>query len=220
MKVTSVEPQKKNSKRFNVFLDGQFGFGADEDLIVNFRLLPGKEIAAEDLDKLLFESEVGKLMERIYALLNIRERSEREIRDYLKRLNFKRKLKDGDQISVVAIENLIEKLKKRNLLNDLEFARVWIESRSKKLGINRIKQELYQKGIDRETIEEVISEKGEAIGSKEIVEKALEKKVNTWKNLDSNKFRKKAFDYLMRKGFEYETIKAVVESKLKELYNS
>ena len=52
-KVTSVEPQKKNSKRFNVFLDGQFAFGADEDLVVNYRLVPGKIIEQKDLEKLI-----------------------------------------------------------------------------------------------------------------------------------------------------------------------
>ena len=35
MKITQVERQKKNPKRFNVYLDGVFSFGADEDLIVD-----------------------------------------------------------------------------------------------------------------------------------------------------------------------------------------
>src|SRR5689334_1970450 len=112
MKITSVEPQKKNPKRFNVFLDGQFAFGADGDLVVERRLVVGKEISGEDMEKILSEAEVGKLVEKIYGLLNIRYRSEREIRDYLKQLSFKRKLKEQDEISEVVVEALIEKLKK------------------------------------------------------------------------------------------------------------
>src|SRR6185312_4578350 len=99
MKVTSVEPQKKNPKRFNVFLDGKFAFGADEDLIVNFRLLPGKQINLKELEKLLYEEEIGKLMEQMYGLVSIRSRSEKEIRDYLRELSFKRKLKNQEKIS-------------------------------------------------------------------------------------------------------------------------
>src|SRR5690349_4188363 len=98
-RVTSVERQKKNPLRFNVYLDGQFAFGADEDLIVNFRLLPGKEIDHQDMGKLLYEAEVGKLMERIYGLLGVRARSEQEIRDYLRRLSFKRKIQGREEIS-------------------------------------------------------------------------------------------------------------------------
>ena len=54
--VTSVKSQQKNPKRFNIFLDGVFAFGADQDLVVNFRLLKGKKIETQDLEKLLFGS--------------------------------------------------------------------------------------------------------------------------------------------------------------------
>ena len=139
MKITQVERQKKNPKRFNVYLDGVFSFGADEDLIVDRRLLVGKEIDAEDLEKIIFGAEVGKLMERMYLLFNIRQRSEKEIRDYLRNLSFKRKIKDQDPVPEVAIEQLIENLKRKGMLNDLQFAKAWVESRAKKKGINIIK---------------------------------------------------------------------------------
>src|SRR3989338_2417073 len=145
MKITEVSPQKKNLKRFNVFLDGVFAFGADEDLIVDRRLLVGKILNTEDLEKLLFEAEVGKLMERMYGLFNIRQRSEKEIKDYLRNLSFKRKIKDSEEISVQAIELLVSKLKQKRLLNDKEFATSWFEARSKKKGLQAIKAELYKK---------------------------------------------------------------------------
>src|SRR5687767_1120729 len=150
MKITQVEPQKKNLKRFNVFLDGEFAFGADEDLIVDRRLVVGKEVNKEDLEQLLSEAEVGKMMERMYRLFNVRQRSEREVRDYLKNLSFKRKLKGEDQISEMAIDSVIEKLKRKNMVNDSEFAKSWANARrrSKNKGKNAIKAELFQKGID------------------------------------------------------------------------
>ena len=52
-KITSVVPQKKNPQRFNIFLDGEFALGADEDLVVNRRLVVGKIIPSEDLEKFL-----------------------------------------------------------------------------------------------------------------------------------------------------------------------
>ncbi|MBU1031467.1 hypothetical protein KKE03_00880, partial [Patescibacteria group bacterium] len=82
--VTSVQPQKKHQGRFNVFLNGEFAFGVDEDLVVNRRLVVGKIISPEDLNKILFEAEVGKLMEKMYRWFNIRQHSEKEVRDYFR----------------------------------------------------------------------------------------------------------------------------------------
>lgn len=218
MKLTSIEPQKKNPKRFNVYLDGVFGFGADEDLVVNFRLIEGKELSPTDLEKILFEAEVGKLMERMFRLLGRRMRSEKEIHDYLRNLSFTRKVKGKEEISEVTINSLINKLKQKGLINDEEFAKAWVQSRrkSKNKGKIALKQELYQKGIDKEIIEEVIVDQPGAMGEEQLAQQALEKKLKYWKNLPPLEFKKKAYEYLMRRGFEYSVVKEVVEKYLKK----
>lgn len=217
--VTSVEPQKKNPKRFNIFLDNQFAFGADADLVVNFRLTLGKIIQKEDLEKILFEAEVGKLMERMYGLFSIRQRSEKEVRDYLKLRNFKLKIKDREEISDLVIDSLIEKLKETELINDLEFAKAWIESRrrSKQKSLRVIKMELSQKGINREIIEEalrLVDTRSGQVSEEDLAKLALEKKMRIWKNLPEQEFKKKAYEFLLRKGFEYSVIKEVIEESL------
>lgn len=218
-KITSVEPQKKSAnwrvKRFNIFLDGKFAFGADEDLIVDFRLIPGKEIDEEMLEKLLQEAEVGKLMERMYVLFNIRQRSEKEVRDYLRNLSFKRKLKEKEEISDFVINSIIKKLKRKRMLDDLEFAKSWIESRAKKYGPQRIKQELYKKGVDREIIGEVSSMQVAGY-SQEVATRQLEKKMKSWKNLEPLKFKKKSYEYLLRRGFGYAAVKEIIEKVIKK----
>jgi regulatory protein len=218
VKVTSVEPQKKNPKRFNVFLDGQFAFGADEDLVVDYRLVPGKIIDPDDLDQILFDGEVGKLMERVYYLFNVRQRSEKELRDYLKNLSFKRKLKGSEEISGVVIESTIDRAIQKGLVNDLEFAKAWTESRSKKKGWKVIQMELTQKGVDKKIINLVKEQKN--VGSEEkTAEAMLEKKIRLWKNLKPLEFKKKAYEFLLRRGFEYDLVKEIVENYLKKGYN-
>lgn len=210
-KITSVEPQKKNPKRFNIFLDGQFAFGADEDLVVDQRLIVGKVIDKYQLDKLLFEAEVGKLMERMYRWFGLRQHSEKEVRDYLKNLSFKRKLKEQEEISDSVVDLLIEKLKQKRLLNDMEFAKSWMEARRKSQlkGIRAIKAELFQKGISKEIIEEVVSRES-LVSEEELAKQAMEKKIRVWKNLQPLEFKKKAYEFLLRKGFDYEVVKNVV----------
>ncbi len=230
MTITAVEPQKKNPKRFNIFLDGKFAFGADEDLVVSQRLTTGKIIKQEDLDKLVFEASVGKLMERMYGLFSLRQRSEKEVKDYLKTLSFKRKLKDQEEISEMVTSLLIERLKLKGLINDLEFAKAWVQSRrrSKQKGINALKAELYQKGISKEIIEEVVSSqpaspnRGEpsAVSEEELARKALEKKMKSWRNLEHQKLKQKAVEFLMRKGFDYGLAKSVVEKLLEKRYTT
>lgn len=211
-KITSVEPQKKNLHRFNIYLDGQFAFGADEDLVVEYRLISGKNIDQTLVEKLIFEVEVGKLMERMYRLWNIRPRSEKEVRSYLTNLSFKRKIKGKEEISDQAAELLINKLKQKGLLNDEVFAKAWVEARLGKIGPRVLKQELFQKGIDREIIEGVISDKGPVISQKETASRLLEKKMHIWKNLPRLELKKKAYEFLMRRGFEYEVVREVIEN--------
>lgn len=229
-KITSVESQKsskvrsafgrKNIHRFNIFLDDKFAFGADEDTVVNYRLVVGKDIDYETLNKLLFETEVGKLMERMYGLFSRRQRTEKEVKVYLKNLSFKRKVKGQDEITDVVTENLIQKLKQKGLLNDPQFAALWVEARSKskKKGKIALKMELYQKGIDRQTIEKTLEES--SIDEQKLAEQALEKKLNSWKNLEFMEFRKKAFEYLLRRGFSYELVKDLIEKQIKLVYNN
>lgn len=217
-KVTSVESQKKNPKRFNVFLDGQFAFVADEDLVVSYRLIPGKEIEHRMFEELLFEAEVGKLMERMYGLFSVRARSEKEVRDYLRNLSFKRKIKDKEELSVLVIDLLVERLKQRGMINDLEFAKDWVQSRrkSKQKGVRALKMELLQKGIAREIVEEVLSIYPSAVSEGELARQVLEKKVKSWKNLPLQEFKKKATGFLLRRGFDYEVAGTAVENILKK----
>lgn len=212
-KITLVEPQRI-PRRFNIFLDGQFAFGADEDLVVNRRLVPGKLLDTSDVKQLVFEAEVGKLMERMFRLFNIRARSEKEIRDYLRNLSFRRKIKGQEEISEVATQLLIDQLKSKRLLNDEQFARDWVEARSKKYGKNKIRQELFHKGIDREIIDRVVSGQVTGDSEEQTAEKTLEKKLNLWRHLKPMEFRKKAYDYLLRRGFEYEIVKSLVDASI------
>lgn len=205
-KITEVVPQKKNPKRSNVFLDGEFAFGADEDLVVSRRLVVGKVITPEDLEKILFEAEVGKLMERMYRWFSLRQHSEKEVRDYFRVRN--------KEISKLVVNALVENLKKKGMVNDLEFAKSWVEARrkSKQKGIKAIKQELFQKGIDKEIIEEVVRLQVTGYNEEELAKQALEKKMKYWQNLETLEFKKKAYELLMRKGFDYDIVKKVLDT--------
>lgn len=220
-RITSVEPQKKNPHRFNIYLDGQFTFGADEDLVVEHRLVVGKEVQPVDVEKLIWEAEVGKLMERVYALFDRRQRSEKEVRDYLRNLSFKRKVKGKDEISQAAIDLVVEKLKQKKLVDDREFARAWIESRKeyKKKGRSALKAELYQKGIEKEVIEEVLESELSRSDEEKLAKDAIYKRHKRWQGLPLIEQKRRAYEYLARQGFSYDLIREVVDKMLGSRYN-
>lgn len=221
-KVTQVERQKRNLQRFNIFLDGVFAFGADEDLVVNYRLVPGKTIEKPDLEKLLFEAEVGKLMEKMYRLFGIRQRSEREVRNYFRMKNAEFRIEKKEEVSELALESLIDKLKEKNMINDLEFAKAWVESRrkNKNKGRRALQAELVQKGINREIIEKVLSIKGQGSSEEELATQALKRKLKSWQNLPEPEFKKKVYEFLLRRGFDYGVVKVVVRETLVKLKRS
>lgn len=149
-----------------------------------------------------------KAIENVYRLLSVRDRSEKEIRDYFKLKNFKLKIKGKDLIPQKEIDEAIEKLKDRDYINDERFAKNWMDSRARKYGKVRIKQELAQKGIRDFDIE---------IENPELTaQKLLERKMKSWQGIEDIKKRKKAMDFLMRRGFEFKVVKDVVEKFIKK----
>lgn len=159
-------------------------------------------------------SSVDKLILHLEKFFSVRARSEKELRDYFRIKNYKLKRKNKEQISSSLVNSVIEKLKDTGMINDEKFAKAWIEARSKKYGLQKIKQELYHKGITKEIIEEIFSQY--TANSQEVAQRFLEKKIERWKNLKPLEFRKKAYDFLLRRGFEYDLVKEIVEKEMKK----
>ena len=153
-------------------------------------------------------------MERMYRLFNVRARSEKEVRDYLRNISFKRRVQGEEEISELTVEQLIERLKSKGLLNDEAFAFAWVDARrrSKKLGLRALKSELSSKGIDHKVADKILEEN--QVDEEKLAEEALEKKLRVWKNLQPLEFKKKATDFLLRKGFEYGVVRTVLEKVL------
>lgn len=149
-----------------------------------------------------------KLIERVYRLLSIRDRSEKEIRDYIKRRNFNFKMKGRDLITEIEVEEVLAKLKEKGLINDERFAEAWVQSRSRKYGPIKIKQELAQKGIRNFELQ--------IQNELEVASQLLERKIQSWKDLESLELKKKALDFLLRRGFEFSVAEEVVEKFIKK----
>lgn len=234
-KITAISPQKRKG-RFNIFIDGEFAFGIDEDTLVQEGLIVGKEISELEVGELEEKSEVGKLYQKALRFLEYRPRSERELYNYLKKKPaITEALKNAEDTEIIR-ERILKKLKQLNLLNDEEFARWWVEQRRNSRnprGIRAIQSELYRKGVEREIIEQVLktNEKPatpattETLKENENTEVALAAKAaqNYLKKLNKPippipptppkhwELKRKLGAYLARRGFDWDTIKTTVD---------
>ena len=213
-RITSVKPQKRK-ERFNIFLDGKFAFGVDENILVKNHLKVGQILTGDQIEKLIKETILGKLLDQALRFLSYRPRSQKEVTTYLtqkiaKRENIKfREAKESPLIDAVAL-----KLKRYNYLDDHEFAKWLVNLRIKSAsrGLSLIKWELIQKGVDRDIIESILSiHPNQTL----IAKKAIEKKLKRWQRLSELDLKKKVYAYLASRGFDFETIKEVFAFLLK-----
>lgn len=203
-RITKIKPQK-NKKRVNVYLDGKFAFGLPTETAVEVGLKVGQELSGEETEALIFKNEFQKLLDRAYHFLSFRPRSEKEIKDFLKKKGA------TERIS----EKIIKKLKRLRYLDDLKFAYWWVEQRIsfRPRGKIALKMELRQKGVDQEIASQVIEEKIEELP---LAKKAARKKIKIYQNLSPGKFRQKMSAFLSRRGFSWQTIKMVLEEIIKK----
>lgn len=149
-----------------------------------------------------------KYYNRALRYLSYRPRSEKEIREKLIRTRSRKKVEKVDKV----IDQIINKLKEQNLLNDEEFARWWIEQRTvfRPKGIRLIRMELKQKGISDEMIEFPIS------NEVDMAKKLIQKRIDRYKSLPRQEIYTKLCQFLARRGFDFDVIKKSIDEVLSE----
>ena len=132
-----------------------------------------------------------------FRLLKFRPRSEYELRQRLKRRGYLES----------TVKEILLFLKEKSLVDDVEFARIWVESRIKKpLGINRLKHELKLKGIDQDLIDKVIESVGSKYSEEEVIKDLIQRRWERLRHIEPTKAKRRLFLYLLRRGFSSDTI--------------
>ena len=200
--ITSIKPQK-NKRRVNVYLDGKFGFGIDLDNFVKLGLKVEQELAEEEVEEIVKKSEFQKTLDKLLKFATLRPRSEKEIKDWLKRKKVHESLH----------KELFNRLKRLDLMDDEKFALWWIGQRQEfsPRAKRMMNYELRMKGIKQETINEILE--NTEIDEEKMAKDLLVKKAYKWKGLDKLKARQKISQFLARKGFSWDVIEKVVEKR-------
>ena len=202
LKITDIRQGVKNPERVNVFINGKFGFSLDIAQLVDLKIKVGKEITAEELGEYKKQSDFGKLYQRTLEWVLMRPRSEKEVRDYLCKKIYEKKIEEEEYINLI-----VEKLCSKGYLDDTKFAEYYVENRFVKKGISRkrLRMELVKRGVDTEIIEQVLDGRND----EEEILKIIAKKRAKYDD-------EKLIAYLCRQGFPYQLAQSLVANHEKD----
>lgn len=204
-KITKIELQKNSKDRVNVYLDDNFAFGIDINIMIKYSLAKNMELKEEFINEILKAEEEINAYNYALSVLSRNFKSEKQLRTKMQEKGYDNQF----------IDNSITKLKEHRYLDDELYSEMLINSKINvsKYGKRRIKEALYEKGISREIIDEKMSD----ISEEDELERAKSlgaKKLKTLKEEDIKKRKIKLFNYLVNKGFEFSTVKKTAEGLL------
>lgn len=138
-----------------------------------------------------FADDLREAMVKAGRLLSVRARTEHEVRRRLAEAGF------GDAV----VEQTITRLLELGLVDDLEFARAWIQERSarKSLGPRALQAELSAKGVPRDVVDEALA--GEELDEDALAADAAARWVRKVARFPLAEQAHKLEQMLLRKGF-------------------
>lgn len=198
-KITAIKQQVKRADRYSIYIDGKYAFSFSEGELLNAGLRIGQEFSQAELAKLKNSAVIDKGYNRSLNLIMRRPRSEWELRDYLKRKDY----------SAEEIETILNMLSNRGYVDDRDFAKRWVDNRRllKATSKRRLIQELRQKRVADEIIEEVLS--ADETDERDVLKNLIERKRKQTKYQDEQKL----MQYLSRQGYNYDDIRSVLSEK-------
>lgn len=203
MIITKIESQK-NQNRVNIYIDNEFAFGIMKEIQYKYKLSKDMKIDEDYIKDVLMEEEQSKCTNFALQFLGYRQRSEKEIMDRLCKKGFEKYM----------IENTLLYLKDHNLINDLEFAKSFMQDKINinKHGPKKIQYELYKKGVSQEIIEKVL-DKDEDEFSRAF--KLAEKKLSSYKNDNKSAKYRKLGGFLQRRGYSSHCVYKILDELIK-----
>jgi regulatory protein len=202
MKITDIKQQVKRKDRYSVFVDGKYSFSLSEDGLLTQGLKIGKKMSDEELAIVKDNAIIDKGVYRVLDLISRRSRSRWEIEDYLKRKDY----------TPEEIDSITGRVDEKGYINDLDFAKRWIESRRllKPTSKRKLTMELRQKRIAEDTIKQVLED--DPTSEQEVLEELIARKRRQTRYKDDQKL----IAFLARQGFNYSDIKQAFSDRIQE----
>lgn len=197
MRITSIDrPPRKH--HYDVYVDMVLRVPLSAEVLAQAQLRTGQEISDAQLNKLVEAEARHSAMSSALRQLAYRPRSEKEMRETLRRKN----------VRPDVLEETMTRLRDLRLLDDAEFARSYVDARDRTSPRSRrlMRSELRSHGVPRTALDEPLTEIDEA----DAAYRAGSKRAGALAKLTYADFQRRLGDHLLRRGFAYETARATV----------
>jgi regulatory protein len=153
------------------------------------------------------EERYKKAKEICFDLLAARPRTQEELRQALQRKGF------DEETS----ETLLGKLDRAGLVNDEEFAQLWVKSRHANQGLSRtaLVAELRRKGVDGEVAAQAAGEVDRE-SEEQMARELVRKRLGSLGNVDEQTALRRLLGFLGRKGYPQGLAYTVIREELRE----
>ena len=199
MIVTDIK-RKGKSEIYNVFVDGEFFSLIEGEIIVKNHIKIGAKYTKEELTSFKSNSDEIVCYEMALGYVSKSLKTNKQLKTYLKKYKFENE----------AIEKSIKKLESYGYINDESFANYVVGTMSQSKGKRYIANQLTMKGVSERNIKKAL----ESIENEEETCENVAKKWLKGKILPlDQKNKEKLYRFLIGRGFEYETIKKVVNNE-------
>lgn len=208
--VSGISVQKKNKYRYSVFVDDKFLVGISDSTLTKFNLTKGVLMTPLLLQDIINAENTWKIREYLIGLLSRRDHARSELKAKALKKEY----------PAQEIESILDELEEKGYINNRAFARKFVHDKFEfnKWGINKIRIELIKKGISESDITLALSELDDS-EVLETIRHLVEKNKRKFLRADPLKRKKKVFDFLLRKGYDSNSIMKSISS-LMELIES
>ena len=200
--------KQKGNNVLVCFDDGEF-ITLDYRTVTDNALRKNDQLDDKKIEFLISASEFQKAKDSAFRFLGMRHHSTSELRTKLTKKKYPKDI----------IEKILIDLTDKKLLNDEQFAEAFLEERSvkKKIGINKLKAELFKKGINRTIIEKTLLNVDHDLSYEQALELA-NRKIDSIrkKETDKRKIKAKLFSSLSSRGFEADLIMKVLNEIIQD----
>lgn len=196
MIVTQISEVAKS--RCRIYIDGQFAFVLYKGELRQFHIKEGEELSVLSYQEITAEILPKRAKLRCMNLLQSRDYTRRQLED---------KLKQGDY-PPDCIEEAIAYMISYGYIDDLRYARDFIEYHINSRSRMRIETDLMRKGIDSDVIRKAfaeLDEKGVEQDELAMIQELLRKKNYSLKTANRQD-QQKMYGFLYRRGFRPDTI--------------
>lgn len=172
----------------------------DEDTLIKFGLFKDKEFTKEEFNEVLKEAKINDGFNRAIKYLSRSKKTTYEVKEYLRGNKSEKKYFDYDED---IIDLIIKKLKEYKYIDDLDYAKSYLNTYHDYKGPNYIINKLEEKKIYKDIINEVLCYYDD---EEKIALNIAFKEIDSLKKYPIKKQKMTLYSRLLSKGFNTEAI--------------